>query len=1020
MSASARQVRKTVTILFCDLVHSTGLAEGDPEAYRRVQARYFEEMRSVVERHGGTVEKFIGDEVMAVFGIPAVHEDDALRAVRTAQEMLAALRALNDELGASIGLELQARIGVNTGEVLAGDPAGGHGFLAGEPVIIAKRLEQAAEAGEILIGKATYPLVANAVKAGPLERIPVKGKQTGVGRRRVHEVDRDAPGFARRLHAPIVGRDNELALLRTAFERTVEERSCRLFTVLGSAGIGKSRLAVELMSSLEDRATTAVGRCLPYGEGITFWPLTDVLREIGGEPVLEAALAADEQRETVLELVRGATGGSGATGSSAETFWAVRRAFEALAHQRPLVICFEDVHWAEPTLLDLVEYLVGWSRDAPILVLALARPEVVEQRPSWIAPQPNSDAIALEPLSSDDVESLLTELAAEISLSTEVRERIRAAAEGNPLFLEQISALAADQTGEGELPVPPTIQALLAERLDRLSPDEREVIEKAAVVGRDFPEAALAALAANGRQTSVTTHLLGLVRKGLIRPDPSPAAGGDRFSFHHVLVRDAAYEAIPKAVRAELHERCADWLEHRPGEVAQYDEILGYHLEQAYRARAAIAPPDERSERLAVRAGRSLAAAGRRADTRYDVPAAVSFFERAAALLPKDDPERLELLVDLGSVFMKAGSFAEVDPVLSEARVRAEAAGERQIELRAQIEEAFLRSFTEPAFECKELLPIGKSIIHELEKLGDDCGLAKAWHLVGDAHVTACHWGERAEALEQALEHARRTTDRRLQGSLTDILGQALLYGPTPVEEALTQCRGFLQEVPGDRTVEAGVLTSIGGLLAMRGEFDDARRSLARAFATYEELGLRFRRAGRSLAAANVELLADEPAAAVRALREGYDLCVAMGEQGLRATLAAYVAEALYVCGKFDESREFSEICEELSAEDDLVNQVVFRCARAKVLAQRGEHEHAEELMVEATEHVAETDFPDLKGTALLSHGEVLRLADRAEEAASLVQGARLVFERKGNVVAARKAEALLSEPVADKDAQAR
>src|SRR6266542_2550034 len=446
---ASREQRKTVTILFCDLVHSTGLAEGDPEAYRRIQARYFERMQGVIERHGGTVEKFVGDEVMAVFGVPTVHEDDALRAARSAKEMLDELGALNEELAGSLPVPLQARIGINTGEVLAGNPVEGHAFVAGEPVIVAKRLEQAAEPGQILLGKATYPLVKHAVKAGPLERIPVKGKRDHVGKRRLEDVHHEAPGVARRLHAPIVGRDAELELLRQAFERTVEKRCCRLFTVIGPAGIGKSRLMTELLAGIDSSATVAVGRCLSYGEGITFWPLAEALRELGGEPAVREALDA-------------LTSGS-ETRSTEELLWTVRRAFEALARQSPLVICFEDLHWAEPTMLDLVEYVVGWSRDAPILVLVLARPELVERRASWIAPQPNADAIALEPLSGPETEALLAGLSDEISLPDGTREQIASTAEGNPLFLEQLAAMAAEEDEDAPLSVPPSIQAVLAE-----------------------------------------------------------------------------------------------------------------------------------------------------------------------------------------------------------------------------------------------------------------------------------------------------------------------------------------------------------------------------------------------------------------------------------------------------------------------------------------------------------------------------------------------------------------------------
>ena len=592
--------RKTVTILFCDLVHSTGLAEGDPEAYRRIQARFFERMRQIVERHGGTVEKFVGDEVMAVFGVPVAHEDDALRAARTAQDMLAGLGALNEELDGALDIRLQVRIGINTGEVVAGDHAEGHAFVAGEPVILAKRLAQAADADQILIGTATYALIQHAVTAGPLERFSVKGKQGDVGTHSVEDVGREAPAVARRLQAPIVGRDDELQLLKRAFERTIDESRCRLVAVLGPAGIGKSRLATELLSWVDHRAVTSVGRCLSYGEGITFWPLAEALRGLG-EPSLREALSDDDQRDTVLELLDGVTGAS-ETVSSEQIFWAVRRAFEALARRRPLVLCFEDLHWAEPTMLDLIEYIVGWIRDAPILVVANARPELVEDRPHWTAPQPGYEALTLGPLSKSATESLLTDLSGDAPLSAEVRERIAAAAEGNPLFVEQISAMAAEDSGQ--LTIPPSIQALLAERLDRLSADERDVIERAAVVGRDFPVAAVAGLLPGDQRTRLTPQLLALARKGLVRPDPSPSGGEDRFSFQHVLVRDAAYNAMPKELRAALHERLADLMDDS-GPGRELDELLGYHVEQAYRYRHEVGLLDEHTKQLRLRAERA-------------------------------------------------------------------------------------------------------------------------------------------------------------------------------------------------------------------------------------------------------------------------------------------------------------------------------------------------------------------------------------------------------------------------------
>jgi len=976
MSAPAREVRKTVTILFCDLVHSTGLAEGDPETYRRIQMRFFDRMRAIVEAHGGTVEKFIGDEVMAVFGVPAAHEDDALRAVRAAQEMQEAL----PELG------LRARIGINTGEVLAGDSDSSLGLVAGEPVIVAKRLEQGAGPGEIVIGKATYPLVKHAVSAGPLERIPVKGKQEDVGRRRIDEVDRRGPSLARRLDLPLVGRDEELRLLDEAFERAVEDRSCRLFTVLGPPGIGKSRLAAELLTLAGERATTAVGRCLPYGEGITFWPLAEVLSSLGD---LDEVLGDDAAH--VRGLLGGLTGDAPATGSSEEAFWAVRRALEACARRRPLVVCLEDLHWAEPTLLDLLEYVIGWCRDAPILLMCLARPELVERRPSFITPRANGDAFSLEPLSQEHTAAMLERLTAE--LDPRERERIGLAAEGNPLFLEQMAAMAAEN-GHGELAIPPSIHALLAERLDRLTQDERAVIERSSVIGRDFSLAAVASLSPDDQRSSLSSNLLSLVRKGFVRPDPH-SAREDRFSFDHVLIRDTAYGAMPKEVRAELHEQLAAWAGGR--EAPELEELIAYHLEQAYTLRDEVGVRDDE---LAVRAGRALAAAGQRAVARDDVPAAQGLLRRALAVLPDGDSERAALLLDLATVLMRAGEFSEVGPALDEAHEAAWATGDRRLELRIEIERAFHRAFTDPEGATEEMHDLAASAVPELEQLGDEIGLSRAWHLVADEYLVVCRWGERTKALEQAFEHAQKAGDRRLQAAMIGALGQTLFFGPTPVDEAIARCKEFLAAAPDDRIVQAGVLTTLGGLYAMRGEFDPARASLARGFAIYDELGLRARRAVRSLVEASIELLAGNPDAAVEALQGGYDAFTEMGDQGSRATLAAYLADALCAADRCDEAERYSEIAEELSASDDLVTQVLWRCARAKALAQRGLRGEAERLAAEAIDLAAPTDFLDLQATAFLTRSETVADPDEAQ---ALVAQARERYELKGNIAAAAR-----------------
>jgi class 3 adenylate cyclase/tetratricopeptide (TPR) repeat protein len=1001
MSTPAREVRKTVTVLFCDLVHSTRLAEGDPEAYRRIQARYFDRMRRIVERHGGTVEKFVGDEVMAVFGVPIVHEDDALRAVRTGKEMLEELESLNAELGS--GRRLEARIGINTGEVVAGDSAEGHAFVAGEPVIVAKRLEQAADPGEILIGRETYRLVEHAVEAGPLERIPVKGKEAGVAKRRLEEVDLEAPAVARRLHAPLVGRDDELQLLQQAFERTVEDRCCRLFTVLGSAGIGKSRLAMELLTRVDGRAVTAVGRCLSYGEGITFWPLAEALRGLGGEPALRKALADDEQGETILPLLQAVTGGAD-TASTEQIFWAVRRAFEALSRRRPLVVCFEDVHWAEPTMLDLVEYVVGWSRGAPILIVALSRPELIEQRPQWIAPSLNHDSLALEPLDPEATKTLLEGVSGDADLPARAAEAIVGAAEGNPLFAEQLAAMAAE--GDGTLAIPPSIQAVLAERLDRLTPEEREVIERASIVGRDFPLAALASFFREERRFLVTQQLFSLVRKGLIRPDLVPSAAEDRFSFEHVLVRDAAYDSMPKELRAELNEHFADWLEGK-GRRNEFEELIGYHLEEAHRNRLELGSVDDGTKHLALRASDVLASAGARALGRNDVHAARKLLGRAVGLRPDDDPAVAPRL-DMAQALFLSGDLGEAAELASETEIRASAVGDEVGMLRARLAHTRIAAQAPPgdsdgARPSAELLAVAEEARPVFTRMGNDDALAEAWLATAWAQLIRCQCGAMLEAVERALEHVRRAGSVRWERELPVWKGSALFYGPTPVDDVLS----WYEQQEIQHPVS---LTQQGILEAMRGNFEKARSLAHSADGAAEEFGHTLWLAAGGMAVWEIEMLADDPAAAEAAARRSCDLLEDLGESGHRSNASGQLATSLYALGRFDEASKWASAAEALSTSDDVTSQVLWRQVRAQLLARGGERAEAERIAAEAVALVEGTDMLNWRGLALAALAESHVLAGRVDDARDPLAQALELYGRKGNRVAAAKARARLDE----------
>jgi class 3 adenylate cyclase/tetratricopeptide (TPR) repeat protein len=1008
----AREVRKTVTTLFSDVVESTTLGERtDPELVRRVMSRFFDEMRAVIERHGGTVEKFAGDEIMAVFGVPIVHEDDAVRAVRAAAEMRSQLRRLNAELKETFGVTLVTRMGVNTGEVVAGDPASGQTFVTGESVNLAKRLQQAARPGEILIGTATYPLVKDAVEVGPAQRFSVKGKTEPVAPRRLDAVDATAPGLARRFDAPLQGRRSELAALQQAFEDAVRERSARLFTLVGPAGIGKSRLAREFLAAVSDRAETLTGRCLPYGEGITFWPLGQIVREAGGEEGLEDALECESEAELITERIRGAIGLSADEGAMQETFWAVRRFFECLASRRPLVVCFEDIHWAESTLLDLIEYLKSWSRNAPVLIICLARPDLLDTRTTWATPTAESTVVALEPLSTDHAEALLEWLQGEVKLGTDIRLQIMEAADGNPLFVEQMAAMATvEEEGTGPLPVPPSIQALLEERLDRLDSDERTVIEHAAVIGKEFWRSALLELLPESERDAAESHLMSLVRKGLLQPDPSPTGRDEAFRFRHVLIRDAAYERLPKDLRGALHERLADWLERAaPERGIKLEEIVGYHLEQAFRYREQLGPVDDHARRLAARAGELLGAAGRRAVARDDTPAAIKLLDRALALLNEQDPARLDLMRELSSAFWSVGEVARAEALLNGFLEAATALGDRRAEWYALLDRAIWRHIVDPAATADELLDVSERAVQIFEELDDDRGLARAWRRMAYVPRARGHFAMSADAIERAIEYARKADDAQEEARSIDNLCTILLIGPTPATEGIRRCEDLLATTRG-RLMEANIVTSLAGLKAMREEFDEARDLCARGANIYEELGLRLSLVASSEIVGYVELLAGEAAAAEEALRRGYDILSAGGVGALLAFQAGLIAEALIAQGRYKEADELALMQEQHVPSEDVLAQVGWRATRARLHAYFGNHAQARQLAIEAVERSAQTDALNLHADALLSLAEAERAAGRIDEAGSAVHHALSLYGRKGNVVCARRATALKIE----------
>jgi class 3 adenylate cyclase len=993
--------RRTVTVLFADVADSTPLGERlDPESLRRVMSRWFERMSSVLERHGGTVEKFIGDAVMAVFGIPELHEDDALRAVRAATELRQALAELNEELGRDLEVRIGIRVGINTGEVVAGDGSGGQMLATGDAVNVAKRLEESARTGEILLGEPTRKLVENAVVLEPRDELTLKGKSDLHAAWNVLAVIEGASAYARRLDAPLIGRENELQLLRGTYDEAAAARTCRLFTIIGPAGIGKSRLAAELCAAIRDEAQILTGRCLAYGDGITFWPLVEMVGALGSEEGVRELLRDADDAELVATRVLGAVGANPAPGS--ETFWAVRRLFEELARKRPLVVLVEDIHWAEPTLLDLLEYLAGWTHDAPMLLLCLARADLLDTRPGWLTH--TGGGVILEPLTDEQSHELLDEIAQEWPLDAAARERITEAAEGNPLYLEQMAAMLAEDSPTPE--IPPTIHALIAARLDRLPAEERAVLESAAVSGKNFVRSALRKLLAEADQSVVDATLLSLARKDLLTARPGRE---DAYRFRHVLIRDAAYAGIPKELRAQLHERYADWAANtRAGKAGDVDEIVGYHLEQAVRYREQLGPLDDDARQLADRAARLLGAAGQRAFARDDAPASVNLLDRALALVTNEDPAQLELVRQLSTSLWSIGEVARAETLLNGLIETAAAAGDRRYELYGALQQLSWR-FSRNEASWEDVSSVAIEARAAFEEAGDDFGLAQAWRQLASTLHARSRFGEAAAAAERALEHARRANAAREEARAVDLLCMCLVHGPTPVPVAIERASTMLAEARANPGLRANLMAALAELKAMQKSFDEARELLAEARRTYEQLGLRLALVGLIQVGGLVELLAGEPEEAERAFREGFDL-IAVEFPKWRAYQSGLLAEALYDQQRFEEARVLIDASEPDRLEE-LENILPWTVVKARLLARGGAYEEGEDLLRDVAARAAQTDALNVHGRVLLALAEVLLTANRAEDAQREAAEAAAIFARKGNLPEADRAAALFGQP---------
>jgi class 3 adenylate cyclase/tetratricopeptide (TPR) repeat protein len=974
-AAPGRELRKVVTVLFCDVTGSTALGERiDPESLRRVMARYFETAKAIVERHGGTVEKFIGDAVMAVFGVPTVHEDDALRAVRAAAELRGGLGELNDELEAGYGTRLELRMGVNTGEVVTGTE---ERLATGDAVNVAARLEQAARPGEVLLGEETYRLVRDGIEAEPAPPVEAKGKSEPLGAYRLVSVGAEAP--ARRHGARMIGRERQRELLEGAFANVASDRSCHLFTILGAAGVGKSRLAQEFLAGVD--ATVVGGRCLSYGEGISYWPVTEVVKQL---------VPAGETTGPLASIL----GDESVAGSPEEIAWAFRKLLEASTAERPLVVVFDDLHWGEPTFLDLVEHVADLSRGAPILLLCMARPELLDARPAWGGGKLNATTALLEPLAPEETGELVDELAGQVEPG--LRERILEAAGGNPLFVEEMVAMAA-ASGD-QVTVPPTIQALLAARLDQLADDERGVLERGAVEGQVFHRTAVAALAEGG---SVDGELVALVRKDLVRPEQPLLPGDDAYRFRHLLIRDTAYDALPKATRAELHERFAEWLAVNGQTLVELDEILGYHLERAYGYRAELGPIDGRTIALAEQAATHLLAGGDHALERGDVPAVIRLLSRVLALLQPSDPRVPAARLELARALSESGELDRAMSELDEAVAAARERGDERVLARARIARIDLQLLASPNWEMTEGLAEARAALVDLDRIGDVDGAVWALRVIGSLVGWLGSNGEAQAHWRDAIERGGRADNR----FVNDVRGWMLLaawWGPTSTAEALQLADDALGQTSSTR-LESYARIVRGVAMGAQGQLEEGRAEVRAGKTLMRELGDLISWGGLASMEADMELGTGHPDRAYQALAAGAEVLAASSEAGYLSTVLSMQALAALQLGRPDEALSLTARACEIAVPDDVDPQVRDRIVRGRIAAQRGDHERAHELIGEAERTIAATDFAGAKLEVALARAEVARLGGRGAEEREALANALAIAEAKGHAVAAER-----------------
>lgn len=936
-----QESRREITVLFIDLVGSTELAERlDPEPLRAILDRYYHVCTRAISATGGSVEKFIGDAVMAVFGVPDTHEDDALRAVRAAQAVIAEVATLDTHLHETIGIRLRVHCGIASGQAVVVNRTGADVRVVGDVVNTAARLESAAAPGQVLVGQETARLVQAQVRLQEEPPLALKGK---TGRVPAWRVDGGSPIRGDSQSLALVGREEELDQLEFALRRARRERRCCLVTVVGEAGIGKSRVVREFTESVAVQGmSVAWGSCPSYGADTTYRPLTEVLSGLD----LEHALAEVADADLILRRLSGIRSAEASTGVE-EVSWAFRRLVEALARDRPLILVLDDLQWAQDTLLDLIKELTSWLADVPVLIIALTRPELLRRRPVWGGGLVCSTTLEVVPLSARHVEELIGYAINRFDVlaqeTTDLKERVAGHCEGNPLFAELM--VEQQLLGGGES-TPPTIRALIGARLNQLSDGDRGLLEHAAAAGSRFHTDQLELL---GSLTAGTADVLQrLLRDRWIRRDESAGS----YRFDQPLVRDVVYDLARKQARAGWHLILAD----RPGEDA------AAHLEAACLLRREADPADPGLISLSDRATWALVRQGTAALRHKDFHTGTDLLERARTLVAPGHEGIRTIMVRLFDSKVTLGLNEEALEVTQWAL---NVSHEPETQDMARIQRRILN--LREAGDTDEA-PLDTST-------GDDLVRCRFHHLESLRSLARAQVGDAELALRAAVEHARALADHYEEERILGALCELTQWSPTPVGEALAFCEAYLATVPDDRALAVPVLAATGRLRAMKGDLAGARRDLETALRHTDDLHLTFAGAAVEQSWGVVASLASDHSAACTHFGRGAATLRGMGLVTPALTLEVYAARAVLRQGLRTEAA--ARLCQ-------VAPEAVDRHTRVTWLLLRAELEDAPDLARDAVRQLGGTDDPYLIGEVCFEAARTcgdIGLARRALEA---------------------------------------